>query len=266
MIANVRTISFHPKMAAVIDAVVNVVLLYGLQSVQSWWMFSILLCARIVLWAILIRLVYYPKEIKRVRHFISLIFFSLGLIVGLMIFVDWIWSWRLLALTFILFSFVSFWLLPEGDSSLSFMVKPYRRWLFLMDVFGLAGLWGGMYAILSFQLIPQGFFWLEAVLGMIISAVIAGWWWRAYDVKFSRRFWLGLLLLAALIFELSWIVWRWPLGYKVNGIIMVWFWYNLWLIIRFNLSKEGINWRKQIWFLSLNLILFILFLLIIKWK
>lgn len=263
---NIRTISFHPKLAAIMDAIINLVLLYGLQTVNTWWVFCLWMVVRLALWAMLIRLVYYPQGISRLRHFAALAFFSLSIIIGLMIFADWVWSWRLLSIVFILFSGVSFWLLPEGDASLSFVLKPYRRWLFLMDVFGLAGLWGGLYAVLSFQLITQGWFWLEAFLGTIISTIIGCWWWREYDVEFSRRFWLGALLLATLIFELSWIVWRWPLGYVVNGIIVVWFWYNLWLIVRFNLTKEGINWRKQTWFLGFNLFLFILFLLIIKWK
>lgn len=248
------------------DALINVVLLYGLQSVDAWWLFGTWLLMRMILWILLIRLVYYPKEISRPRHFVALVFFSLSVIMGLMIFADWVWSWRVLALSFVLFSAVSFWLLPEGESSLSFVVKPYRRWLFLMDVFGLAGLWGGMYAILSFQLFTQGWFWFGAPLSVVISIVIAGWWWRIYGVEFSRRFWMGLLLMGVLIFEMSWIVWRWPLGYVVNGILVVWLWYNLWLIIRFNLTKEGINWRKQGWFLGFNLFLFILFLLLIKWK
>ncbi len=98
---NIRTISFHPKLAAVMDALINLVLLYGLQTVNTWWVFCLWMVVRLALWAMLIRLVYYPQGISRLRHFAALAFFSLSIIIGLMIFADWVWSWRLLSVVFI---------------------------------------------------------------------------------------------------------------------------------------------------------------------
>jgi hypothetical protein len=261
-------ISFHPKLAAMIDAIINIALLWWLKDITSWWILSAWFGVRVFLWAIFVRLVYYPKEINRFRHFISLIFFSLGAILSLIIFVEWVWSWRILATAFALFSSISFWLLPQAEEAnqLSFVVKPYRRWLFLMDAFGLAGFWGGIYAMLAFQIINQNYFWLCTLFGAGLSALVAGWWWKVYGLNYSKRYWFGLIVIFILIYELSFVIWYWPLGYLINAILMIWFWYNFWLIIRFNLTARGIEWKKQIVFFFFNIVLLILFLLLVRWK
>lgn len=135
-----------------------------------------------------------------------------------------------------------------------------------MDAFGLAGFWSGIYALLSFQLVPHNYFWLMSLAGAAVTTLISSWWWRAYGLEYTNRFWLSLLVCFVLIFELAAVIWTWPLGYRANGIVMIWFWYNLWLIIRFNLTPEGIDWKKQRMFFVFNLLLFFAFLLAVRWK
>ncbi|MCX6782354.1 MAG: hypothetical protein NTW66_04555 [Candidatus Magasanikbacteria bacterium] len=261
-----KKFSVHPKLAAVIDFILNAATLVWLPQIGNWQWLSAWFLARAVIWGLFIRLVYYPPELKRWRHFFSLIFFNFGVIVSLVIFIEWNVAWYLLTGIFVLFSAVSFWLLPSGESNLSFYLKPYRRWLFLMDVFGLTGFWCGIFALMSFQLVPQKMFALMALLGATVSSAVSIWWWRAYGLEFSRRFWLSALSCFILVFELGWIVWRWPVGFLVGGTIVIWFWYNLWLILRFNLSKEGIDWKKQRMFFIIDLILLVIFLFLVKWK
>ena len=256
----------HPKLAAVIDLLLNGATFWWMPQLESWYWFGLWFLIRVVLWGLFIRLVYYPKELSRWRHFFSLVFFNFGVVISLLIFIEWKLSWYLLSLIFVFFSSVSFWLLPVGEDKLLIFSKPYRRWLFLMDAFGLAGFWSGIYAFLSFQLIPHNLFWLMSLAGAGVTTLISAWWWRAYGLEYTNRFWLSLIACFVLTFELAAVVWTWPLGYLANGIIIIWFWYNWWLIIRFNLTKEGIDWKKQRLFLGFNFSLLIIFLFLVRWR
>ncbi|MDD2758009.1 MAG: hypothetical protein PHD72_01360 [Patescibacteria group bacterium] len=261
-----RKFSMHPKLAAVIDLALNIATLVWLPTLPNWQWFGLWFVARAVLWAFFIRVVYYPPEQSRWRHWFTLIFFNFGIVVSLLIFIDWQISWYLLSGMFVLFSAISFWLLPAGEADLTFFSKPYRRWLFLMDAFGLAGFWCGLYAVISFQILLDTYFLLLAILGAAVSTLISAWWWRAYNLPYNSRFWLSLGVSFLLVLELAWVVWRWPLGYLINGIIIIWFWYNWWLICRFNLTKEGIDWKKQKFFFFFDFLLLAAFLFAAQWR
>lgn len=261
-----RKFSVHPKLAALIDLILNIATLVILPRLGSWQWFGIWFAARAGLWALFIRLVYYPPELSRWRHLWSLIFFNFGLIVALSIFVEWAVANYLLSAVFVIFSAASFWLLPTGESNLTFYQKPFRRWLFLMDAFGLAGLWSGIYAFMSFQIVGGQYFFLMYLAGAVVTTIVSLWWWQAYSLEITKKFFAAVLVCFALIFELAWIVGHWPLGFMMNGIVMVWFWYNIWLILRFNLSPEGVDWKKQKFFLVSNVILFVFFMLFAKWN
>ncbi len=136
-----------------------------------------------------------------------------------------------------------------------------------MSIIGLAGIFQGVGAINSFQIMPgvSPLVWLA--VASVFSAIIAGWWWLEYGAQKNKTFWLWTGFWAILNLELIWAVELLPLGYLVSSLILIWCWYVLWLMVRFNLSKEGIDWRKQIWFLGINSVLFILFLFfIVRWK
>ncbi len=261
-----RKFSVHPKLAAIIDLLLNAATLFWFPFLSDWHWFGAWFLARAVLWALFIRLVYYPPEFSRWRHFLSLVFFNFGLIVSLSIFIEWHVARYLLNAVFIIFSASSFWLLPAGADPLLFYQKPFRRWLFLMDAFGLAGFWCGIFALMSFQLIRAFYYPVLYFIASAVSSLIAFWWWREYGINHSRRLFFSTIVCFVLSYELSWIVGRWPLGFMVSGMIMIWFWYCWWLIMRFNLSKEGIDWKKQKFFLFSSALLFILFMIFARWR
>lgn len=263
--AIVRKFSLHPKLAAAIDFVLNVATLIWFPHIGSWSWFVGWFMARGILWALFVNLVYYPPELSRWRHFWSLVFFNFGLIVSLSIFVEWIFAWYLLMGIFVIFSAASFWLLPAGEEPLNFYRKPFRRWLFLMDAFGMAGFWCGIFALMQFQLWQTAIYPFLEFIGALLTAVISFWWWRAYGIEFSERLWISAGVIFLLIFELSWVVARWPLGFMVSGLTIIWFWYVWWLLMRFNMTKEGIDWKKQKFFLTSSVILLIVFGILAKW-
>lgn len=262
-----KNISFHPKLAAFIDIVANLAMFWGFFRLDHWQTLLAWFFVRTVLWIFFIRLVYYPKELSRLRHFISLLFFNIGVLFSL-IFMEWGQALALTVLIFIIFSAVSFWLLPTKSEPglITHVIKPYRRWLFLMDVFGLSLLWSSLYAGSSFQLINFNYFWLGLILTSFLTALISYWWWKEYWLENSDRLWWSAIVCFLIFLELSFVLWLWPLGFLANGLVIVWFWYVFWLMLRFNLSKEGIEWKKQNIFLLINGLLFIVFLFLVKWK
>ncbi len=262
-----KNISFHPKLAAFIDILANLAMFWGLFRLANWQMFLAWFVFRTILWIFFIRLVYYPKGISRLRHFASLLFFHIGVLLAL-IFMEWNSAVLLTIAVFVVFSAVSFWLLPvkNDPGTINFIIKPYRRWLFLMDAFGLSLFWSSLFAGSSFQLIDFNRFWLGLIFASFLTSLISYWWWREYGVENDDKLWWSAIVCFLIFLELSFVLWLWPLGFLVNGFIIIWFWYVFWLMIRFNLSRDGINWRKQNTFLVINIILFIAFLFLVKWK
>ncbi len=262
-----KNISFHPKLAAFIDIIANLVMFWGLFRLGNWQLLVMWFLVRTILWIFFIRLVYYPKELSRLRHFLSLLFFNFGVLLALL-FMEWGSALNLTVAIFIIFSAASFWLLPAKSEPgvINFVIKPYRRWLFLMDVFGLGLFWSSLYAASSFQLIQFNYFWLGLIFASFLTSLISYWWWKEYSTKDNDLLFFSAIVCFFLFLEISLVLWLWPLGFLVNGFIVLWFWYVFWLMIRFNLSKEGINWRKQNIFLVINIVLFIVFLFLVKWK
>lgn len=114
---------------------------------------------------------------------------------------------------------------------------------------------------------PNVSFWIWLILTSAFSAIIAGWWWLEYGVEMNKRFWMWVGFWFMLMIELLWVIQLLPLGYLVSSLLLIWCWYIVWLLARFNLMPEGINWRKQIWFLALNSVLFVSFVLfVVRWK
>lgn len=261
-----RNISFHPKFAAALDAALGVVMIWWLSQISAWWMLAVWIVFRAALWGALVRLVFYPREISRLRHFFSLVVFSVGSVFFLL-FIEWNIAWNLIALFSIFLSTGSFWLLPPMESKLPFMPKPHRRWLLFLNLFGIAGMWSGVYAVSAFQILYRVNSWIWLLLVSSAAAAISGWWWREYGIVRDKRFYVYLCVWFLLILELSWAVSFLPLGFFASGLFLTWAWYCLWLMARFNLSKEGINWKKQKWFLTSNVGLMIIFLaLLVRWK
>ena len=260
-----KTLSFHPKLAAALDLFINLVMLWWVRQFHSWWLVGIWLLFRLAIWAAFMWLVYYRAEMSRWKHLASLAVMTLGSL-AFLLFIEWKFAWYLFGALFSFFSFFSFWLLPSSSVSLATFLKPHLRWRFIMCVIGLAGIFQGAAAIISFQIIPGVSFWVWLVLASLFSALIAGWWWLEYGVQINKRFWLWVCFWFLLMLELFWVVALLPLGYLVSSLILIWCWYAVWLLARFNLMPEGINWRKQAWFLGLNSVLFVSFILfVVRW-
>ncbi len=197
---------------------------------------------------------------------LSLVVMTVGTL-AFLLFIEWKFAWYLFGLFFSFFSFYSFWLLPTSTVSLGIFLKPHLRWRFIMAVIGLAGIFEGAQAIISFQIVTSVSTLTWSVVSSVFAAVFAGWWWWEYGTPINKRFWIWVALWFVLMFELFWVVNFLPLGYLASSLILTWCWYALWLLARFNLTPEGVHWKKQSFFLSINSILFIIFLIfIVRWK
>ena len=244
-------ISLHPRVAALASALISLALWGWLRqittpiSVALWWLFY-------AAWsgALVYGLGYYPPGRLRGQHFLALLTFGSGWLAYLL-FSEWPPAWYALGAGGALLIAGSFWLIPNGPGELSFVAKPFRRWCFLMTVVGLGGLWSGLVALLTFHILAFPAWWL--VLGTAgITSALSGWWWRAYDVPPGRRFWLSLAALFIIMAEMAGSIVLWPLGYFASGLLLTWWWYVVWLLLRFYNSAEGINWRRQAYFLAIN--------------
>lgn len=263
-----KSISLHPKLAAVIDLIISLIFLFSLKQLllDSWLLVGLGFGIRVCIWLIFIWIVYYPKEMSRWKHLLSLIALNVGSL-AFLLFIEWDVAWYIYAGLFSLLSFFSFWLLPASHVDLGAFLKPHLRWRFLMCVVGLAGIFEGAQAIISFQITPTLGPWGWLALAAILAAVFAGWWWWEYGAKINDRFWVWLGAWFVVTAELFWVLNVLPLGYLVSSLILIWCWYVLWLLVRFNLTSDGINWQKQIWFLGTNAALLISFLIFIaNWR
>jgi hypothetical protein len=263
---NYQSISFHPKLAFGLDLVLGLVFLWWLTQINVWWVLLLWVGFRLALWAIMVRLAYFSLSVSRWPHYFSLTVFGLGSLL-LLIFSDWSGAWVVLGGASALFPALSFWFLPAKEIELSFEKKSYRRWRFLLSIFGLTGIVSGMMAIATFQLfynVSNAIWWFAAA---IVATVVALWWWREYGIKWSRRVGLWAFMFFLLMAELVGILMLWPIGYLADGLLIVWWWYILWLLVRFHLSSDGIVWKKQTVFLAFSAVAMILFLVFaVRWK
>lgn len=260
-----KLISLHPKLAAIIDAVFSLVLLWWINSLKAPWLIALWFAVRIAWWAVLVQVVYYPPHLSRFRHLLSLSIFNAG-IVPYLLFSDFSII-SLIRIFLVIIPLVSFWLVPSEEDALSVMIKPHRRWNFFMSVFGVSGVWLMLFAGSTFQIIYGWQIPVSIFLASVVTAAISWWEWNQYGIDFSRLL-LGLsLIITIILLELGAIIFLWPIGYFVGSFFITWVWYLVWLMFRFYLSRDGINWSRQKFFLISNLFLMMIFLaLIVRWK
>lgn len=261
-----HSISFHPKFAAGLDVVLSIIMVWWLTQVSAWWMLAVWLGFRSALWVALVRLVYYPAEVSRWRHFLSLFLFAIGS-TAFLLFIEWSVAWYLIAILTVILPAVSFWLLPPVSGALSFLPKPHRRWRLFISLFGLAGIWSGIYAFADFQIFVNSGSWLWLLVGTFMATLVAAWWWNEYGIKPGKRFWIWFCILFLLMLEFTWVIMTLPLGFMTGGLVLVWLWYFLWLLARFELSDKGINWQKHKWSVIINILLMVFYLLlVVRWQ
>lgn len=262
-----KTISLHPKLAAVLDALFGLILIWWAGKIGSFWLFGLWWLVRAVWWFGLLEIMYYPPHLSRIRHFISLVVFNLGTLFFI-IFIDSALARLLVTICLVLGPFVSFLLVPEKADELFVFAKPERRWQFLLNVFALAGIWSGTFALITFGVISTNLLRLFVGLAASLTTVALSWlWWREYNLSYGKNFWLSGFILDLIIFEFFYCIALWPIGYLISALLITWVWYLLWLLLRFSQTAEGINWKRQQFFLGANAALFTLFLIFIaRWK
>lgn len=230
----------------------------------NWWFVLIWLVLRAIWWFGLMFLTFYIKNIDKMKHFVFLNIFNIGFFTSLL-FLEWNLSKQLLSLLLILGPSFSFYILPDKNSILSFVSKPYRRLLLILTVAGMVGIFSSVGAVFIFKVsqIPK-IIWILLISS--VASLVSVLWWQMYDLKINKKMlnWGAVVFL--IIFELSWILSVTPIGFLIFGFILVWFWYLLWLMVRFHLTLAGIIWKKQIPFLITNLVLFLIFIIfVVQW-
>ncbi len=260
-------LSIHPKFSAGIDLAVGFIFLILLYSFTlNWWLVLLWFGLRFSLWFLLSNATFYPRGIKKSLHLLSLLIFSLG-VFFILIFIDWQFSRHALSIMLVAMPAVSYYLIPSQESILDFVYKPFRRWTFLMTVFGLGGLWSTVNALRMFKFFPIFNSWMILLFFSMISSFVAIWWWKEYGLGNLEKTKICALLVGLIMFELSWVLSVTPIGFLIYGFILIWVWYIVWLLFRFFICKEGIIWEKQRLFLITNIILFLLFLIfVVQWK
>ncbi|MFH1789509.1 MAG: hypothetical protein ABH832_00335 [bacterium] len=266
MILKFNKISLHPRFSSIIDIFINIFYIYAVTTVKSWWVLMALLIGKQFVHFIILSATYHPTKAIRWRNFFSLFILNLGVIMSI-IFLEWKVAIYILGAVYIILSASSTWMLPNSGIGVSLAIKPHLRWRFISTVFGLAGTMTGVQAIMVFQVAYRVNNWIWFALLAIVSVLIAIWWWWEYDIKYNKLFLLSALIFFLIMIEIIAVVALLPLGYLISGLILTWIWYIVWLLFRFNMSSEGINWKKQSRFIISNLLIFILFLFFIaKWK
>ncbi len=258
-------ISLHPRVGAAIECTLGIIFLWWLKHLATPLFLAIWICLRFSVALLLVHIfVYYPPEMRRAQHAATLLIFYIGML-GFLMFLEWPPAWYIVGASFVLFPAASFWFIPSEPSKLSFVAKPFRRWGFLMTVISIAGFWSGLIALYNFQIISLHSWWLLAI-GSAVITIISGWWWWVYELSFNRRWWLSLITLFIILSELAGSILLWPLGYLASGLLLTWWWYIVWLLLRFYNSTEGIFWKKQKVFLSVNAVLILIYTaFLVRW-
>ena len=136
--------------------------------------------------------------------------------------------------------------------------KPWRRMMMMLWVFDSFAIISVLFALaIFFPSIPFSVF---AFLGAVIYGYSALSIWQMYFAEPPVRFLLWGMILAFVMLELIWVLFFLPLGYLVLGFISTWIWYLLQLFIRFHLTATGVEWKKQLRFITVNVVLMVGFL------
>jgi len=163
----------------------------------------------------------------------------------------------------LVFFFIAYWSRPQISHSIHVKEKPLRRMMMMLYVFNTYAFFIGAYALHIY--FPNFSFVLISLVSSAYSAFAAFMIWSLYFKSEFKKLLIWAIIFATIVFEIMWVMIYLPFAYLALGLLTVWIWYILQLFVRFHLTKEDIVWRQQIGFLSVNLILYILVLFIIRW-
>src|SRR3989338_7622920 len=259
---SIRLYSLPPRLVAVFDILVGILMVLWFNHVVAMPMLGLWFGVRFFWYAVLLFSMYYPTFLSKLEHLQALIIFNIG-VVFLMLFVDEKVMRSLLEAVLVIFSAASFWLVPAASGDLSVMAKPYRRWKFLMSIFGVAGIWNGVKALEIFQVTQGNLRFGLVSLAILLTVMISIWGWQEYGLVYSKKFLKAALVLAVCLAEDAYVLALWPLGYFASSFILTWVWYMIWLFLRFYISDEGIDMARQRWFLLFNVAFLLIFLIFV---
>lgn len=172
--------------------------------------------------------------------------------------------WQLLVTVWLSLTVAFLFYLPPAGEDLLYKQKPARRLLTMMLVFAFFAFSSAFYAVsMFFSSLP---FWLLGLAQAVMAWYISLRLWQMYFAAPWPKLVLRACLISLAVWEISWVISLWPLGYLALGFLLTWIWYVLQLLIRFYLTGKGVIWEKQWAFLAGNLILcFLILFFFVKW-
>lgn len=230
-------------------------------KVAIWWLFLIIF----VLWlsGLIIILFTRNKDKNNFKKSLPLLVVTVISFLGLLLILEAVWIKFLVSLFLVGIIIFLVFHSPE-KSELSYLDKPVRRFTVMLWVINLFCLSSIFYAInLFFQNVP---FWLLGFLLSLVAALVSVNIWKNYFVVSYKTFLFWFILMSLMSWEICWVLHFLPFGYLVLGFLFVWVWYIINLLIRFNLTSQGIMWKKQLVFLVGNLVLyFVILFFFVRW-
>jgi hypothetical protein len=247
----------------------------------AWWFlrslssFSLVIffSLRILSYLPLVFLTRFPPVLSRFAHGFSLLLYQVGFTILLLI-TDQTSSFGTVSVLWYIMLFLgsilpalSFFAVPRLQSELAFMGRPHMRLGAGMMLFGLGGIWSGVGAVITFNLYPAWWWIFFVVAGALVSALTAAiaWWWYLRDSL--QRILKASMLMFWIMVQWGLLICFWPLGFLFCGLFAAWFWYIVWLTVRYYLSDDGIAWPRHGYFLMAHVATFIMFLVaLVRWR
>ncbi len=254
-----------PRVAGVVDMLVGCAVSLLFFRISSWAALSIIVLVRVVWWAVALVIVANASVTSRRMYAPVLTLFALGA-VGMLLCLDrFSYSWYG---TLAIFSFLpglGLALLPSLRAELSFMMRPHARVGVAMTMFGLAGTAMTAGAMFVFGLLSFWYWCLLILAQALFSVGAAVIWWRFYVPEADRHDLVvaGSVFGVALLHILG-MLYLWPVGFLVQGVLAAWIWYLGWLTVRYYMSDEGITWRIHGFVITVHSIGMAFFLFIVR--
>jgi len=171
--------------------------------------------------------------------------------------------WLLVIVSIPLFFFL-IWMSSEYTGRLVHIKeKPLRRMRMMIHVFNVYAWYVALFAIhLYFPTWPLV---VLVIVGGLYTSLASMLIWKLYFKTYDSDLTIATGIVGLITAELLWAISLLPFGYLAQGLIVAWIWYIAQLLMRFYLSPRGIMWKKQIGFLTYNVLLFCIVLYTIRW-
>ncbi|MBI4992584.1 MAG: hypothetical protein HZC26_00375 [Candidatus Magasanikbacteria bacterium] len=237
--------------------------LFFLIKIENWWQFLIVLLVWLAVLAVVGRYFNANKQRGSARDLALILASAAACVILLVLLEDSLWRNSMIVFAGLIMVFL-FSQLARRASGLSYEEKPYRRIRMMLWVFVAYAVLTLVYALGSF--FPSVPFWLASLAGSAIVGAISLLIWQMYFAVSWRSLLLWSLIVALSVWEIIWAQNFLPFGYLALGAFTAWVWYIMQLFARFHLSQPGIIWRRQVYFLMTNLVLYVLMLWVfVRW-